>query len=334
MKFNKKIYIALILAIILISIGVLGYINISNYTFVEALYMTVITISTVGFGEVHPSTETEKLFTIFLIFTSIGIFAYIVSVLTEFIANGELIKELKLNRMHKKIQKLQGHSIVCGYGRNGRQAVIKLKSHNKQCVVIEDSKKLIKEIEKDGHFVVIGDATNDVILQRAGIKEADNLITTLPSDADNLFVILSARQFNKTATLISRASQDNSERKLKIAGADNVIMPDKLGGDHMAALVVSPDIIEFVDKLSLDGDCETNLEEILVNELPNKFINKTLRDLDLRQQTGCSVIGIKTATNDYVINPESNIVLVPDSKLIVLGRTEQIVKLRELYLHD
>ena len=327
---NNRIFTPIIFAAILVVVGVIGYMSISEYTFIEALYMTVITVSTVGFGEVHPSTNEEKIFTIILIFTSIGIFAYLIAEFTEFIANGTLMNEIKTKRMQKKIQNLEGHSIVCGYGRNGRQAAFKLRSHNKQCVIIEGSKKMILEIEKSGFLYVTGDATNDEVLQTAGIEKAANLITTLPSDADNLFVILSARQFNKKATLISRASKDTSEGKLKIAGANNVIMPDKLGGDHMASLVVSPDIIEFVDKLSLN-DCVTNLEEIVVNELLEEFKNKTLRDLDLRKETGCSVIGIKTADNQYVINPESNIKLLPDTKLIVLGRKEQITKLRKLY---
>ena len=334
MKFKNKIYRALFLAVILISIGVFGFMTISNYSFIEALYMTVITISTVGFGEVHPSTDAGKLFIVFLIITSIGIFAYIVSVLTEYIANGKFIEELKIKRMQKKIENLNNHSIVCGYGRNGRQAAYKLRFHNKNCIIIEGDKKMIKEIEEDGFSYIRGDATNDHILLKAGIKNAKNLITTLPSDADNLFVILSARQFNKNATLISRASHDGSERKLKIAGANNVIMPDKLGGDHMASLVVSPDIIEFIDRLSLDGECDTNLEEIIVNELPKHFVNKTLRDLDLRKETGCSIIGIKTPEKKYIINPESNVKLLPDSKLIVLGDSIQINKLRELYLHE
>lgn len=328
---NNRIFTPIIFAAILVVVGVIGYMSISEYTFIEALYMTVITVSTVGFGEVHPSTNEEKIFTIILIFTSIGIFAYLIAEFTEFIANGTLMNEIKTKRMQKKIQNLEGHSIVCGYGRNGRQAAFKLRSHNKQCVIIEGSKKVILEIEKSGFLYVTGDPTNDEVLQTAGIEKAANLITTLPSDADNLFVILSARQFNKKATLISRASKDTSERKLKIAGANNVIMPDKLGGEHMASLVVSPDIIEFVDKLSLTDDCATNLEEIVVNELPEEFKNKTLRDLDLRKETGCSVIGIKTADNQYVINPESNVKLLPDTKLIVLGRKEQITKLRKLY---
>jgi len=331
MRIKNKLFSVLLLAISLISIGVIGYMNIGHYTFVEALYMTVITISTVGFGEVHPSTDSEKLFTIFLIFTSIGIFAYIVSVITEYIANGRFFEELKIKKMQKKIQNLTGHTIVCGYGRNGRQAATKLKSNGKICVVIEGSKKMIKEIEDAGLLYVNGDATNDDILKKAGIKSAENLIATLPSDADNLFIILSSRQYNNKATLISRASNDTSERKLRIAGADNVIMPDKLGGDHMASLVVSPDIIEFVDRISLNGVCDTNLEEIIVNNLPKEFINKTLLDLDLRRKTGCSVIGMKTRDNEYIVNPDTDVKLLPDTKLIVLGDMDQILKLKELF---
>ncbi len=331
MKIKNKLITVLLLAFVLIGIGIIGYMNIGNYTFVDALYMTVITISTVGFGEVHPSSEYEKLFTIFLIFTSIGIYAYIVSVVTEYIANGKFLDELKFKRMQKKIQNLKGHTIVCGYGRNGKQAVLKLKNHGKACVIIESDKEILKIIDAANFLSVEGNATNDDILVKAGIRNASNLITTLPSDADNLFVVLSARQYNGNATLISRASNDTSERKLRIAGADNVIMPDKLGGDHMASLVVSPDIIEFVDKLSLNGDCMTNLEEVIVNKLPKEFINKTLSDLDLRRKTGCSVIGVKTSDNEYIINPESNVKLVPNSKLIVLGREDQIKKLQELF---
>jgi len=331
MKIKNKLIGVLILGITLVSIGVIGYMYISDYTFIEALYMTIITISTVGFGEIRPSNDYGKLFSIFLILTSIGIYAYMLSVITEYIANGKFLGELKFKRMQNKIKKLKGHTIVCGYGRNGKQAVTKLNSHDIDCVIIESDKEILTIIESLGYLFIEGNATNDDVLEKAGIHNASNLIATLPSDADNLFIVLSARQFNKNATLISRASNDTSERKLRIAGADNVIMPDKLGGDHMASLVVSPDLIEFVDKLSINGDCDTNLEEILVNNLPNEFINKTLRDLDLRRKTGCSVIGVKTSDNNYIINPESDLKLAPDSKLIILGREDQIIKLHELF---
>ena len=178
---------------------------------------------------------------------------------------------------------------------------------------------------------VKGDATNDDFLQKAGVKRAANLITALPSDADNLYVVLSARQFNPKMTIISRASKDTSERKLRVAGADNIIMPDRIGGDHMASLVVLPDIIEFVDKLTSDGNCQTNLKEIEVNKLPERYLNKTILDLDLRRKTGCSVIGFKTPDNEYQINPEVDTKLISGSKLIVLGRKEQMEKLQEVF---
>jgi voltage-gated potassium channel len=331
MKIKNKLYNVLFLTFVLLTVGATGYMLLGDYSIIDALYMTVITISTVGFREVHPLSDAEKLFTIFLILTSISIFGYIISVVTEFIANGGFLEELKMKRVQKKIQKLEQHSIVCGYGRNGRQAVIKLCKNDETCVVIESDKDLVREIEDLGIICVTGDATDDTILEKAGIKAAANLITTLPRDSDNLYVVLSARQYNANVTIISRASRDTSERKLKIAGANNVIMPDRLGGDHMASLVVSPDIIEFVDKLSLDGNCDTNLQEILIDDLPNEFINMTLLKLDLRRRTGCSVIGFKTPENEYIVNPEPETELIPNSKLIVLGRKEQIEKLQDLF---
>ena len=166
---------------------------------------------------------------------------------------------------------------------------------------------------------------------RAGIEKASNLITALPSDADNLFVVLTASQLNKDVYIISRASKESSYSKLKIAGADNVIMPDKLGGDHMASLVTTPDVIEFVDRLTIEGETTANLEEIAVDDLPKKYFNKTILDLDLRKETGCTVIGFIKPDKEYIINPEADCVLIEGSHLIVLGRPEQIIKLRELF---
>jgi voltage-gated potassium channel len=233
--------------------------------------------------------------------------------------------------VQKTIEKLEGHTIVCGFGRNGKQAIVKLKNYQKEYVVIERNKNLIEKLDTEEILNVEGDATTDEILIKAGIKRAKNLITALSSDADNLFVVLSARQLNKDCTIISRASKESSYSKLKIAGADNVIMPDKLGGNHMASLVVTPDVIEFVDRLTIEGETTANLEEIAVNELPKMYLNKTILDLDLRKKTGCTVIGFRTPDKDYIINPDASIKLVADTHLIVLGRPEQIMKLRELF---
>lgn len=329
--FQSKLYKALILLLFVIIIGVFGYMYFSDDTLINALYMTVITITTVGFGEIHPLSENEKLFTIFLILMSIIILGYAATILTEYLASGELLERIKFKKVQKKIEKLNKHTIVCGYGRNGKQAVTKLTQFKMPLVIIENDDERIEELEDAKLLFIKGDATKDEILEKAGLVNAKNLITALPSDADNLYVVLSAKQQNKKMTIVSRASDDSSDSKLRIAGADNIIMPDKLGGDHMASLLVTPDIVEFVDKLAIDADNATHLKEILIENLPSEFLLKSIRDLDLRKKTGCTVIGFKTPENEYVINPEADTKLISNSKLIVLGSTDQILRLNKMF---
>lgn len=328
---DSKINKTLLLVGITIVIGTLGYIFLSGYSVVDALYMTIITITTVGFGEVKPFTPEEKLFTICLILLSITIFGYAISTFSEYLVSGKLFNHFKHKRIVKKIGDLEGHTIVCGFGRNGKQAITKLKNYNQQFVVIENNKEIIEQLEELELLNIEGDATTDEVLIKAGIKKAANLITALPKDADNLFVVLTARQLNPKFKIISRASKESSYNKLKIAGADNVIMPDKIGGNHMASLVVTPDVIEFVDYLTVEGETTANLEEIAVDELPSQYINKTILDLDLRRQTGCTVIGLRKPNKDYEINPDASTVLVEGSHLILLGRKDQIKKLRDIF---
>jgi voltage-gated potassium channel len=330
-NFDSKIYTTLLLVASTIAVGTIGYMWLSHYTFIDAVYMTVITVTTVGFGELRPFSPEEKVFTIFLILTSITIFGYAISAFSEYLVSGKLFDHFKHRNVEKQINRLTGHTIVCGFGRNGKQAILKLSNYNKKIVVIENDKEIIDLLDAEEILNVQGDATTDEVLLRAGITNAANLITTLPSDADNLFVVLSARQLNKDFKIISRASNESSYSKLKIAGADNVIMPDKLGGNHMASLVTTPDVIEFVDRLTIEGETTANLEEIDVDTLPAKYLGKTILDLDLRRQTGCTVIGFRNPDKDYIINPEANSKLIQGSHLIVLGRPEQIIKLRELF---
>lgn len=319
------------LVLTIIALGTFGYMFLSHYNFVDALYMTVITVTTVGFGELEPFSPEEKIFTIFLILTSITVFGYAVSSFSEYLVSGKLFEHFKHRKVEKQIGHLKGHTIVCGYGRNGKQAILKLNNYNKKFVVVEKNKLMIDSLEVEGILNIEGDATLDETLLKAGIENAAFLITTLPSDADNLFVVLTASQLNKKCKIISRAANESSYKKLKFAGASNVIMPDKLGGDHMASLVTTPDVIEFVDRLTIEGETTANLEEIAVDDLPKKYINKTILDLDLRKQTGCTVIGFRNPDKDYIINPEADIKLIQGSQLIVLGRPEQILKLRELF---
>lgn len=302
-----------------------------KYSFIDALYMTIITITTIGFGEVHPFGTGEKIFTIGLIVSSLFTFGYAVSLFSEYLISGQFFDQLKTKKVQKKIEKLQGHTIVCGYGRNGKQAISKLHSYNQKLVVVEKYDDIIKELDEHEILNIQGDATTDEALLKAGILNADYLITVLPSDADNLFVVLTASQLNKKCKIISRASEESSCSKLKIAGADNVIMPDKLGGAHMASLVVTPDVIEFVDRLTIEGDTTANLEEIQIDNLPTEYLNRTILDLDIRKKTGCTVIGYRRKNKEYIINPEASLSLKAGGSLIVLGRPEQIIKLRELF---
>tara|TARA_R110002012_G_scaffold309643_2_gene516810 strand:+ start:806 stop:1828 length:1023 start_codon:yes stop_codon:yes gene_type:complete len=331
---KSRIYTAFLLLFLLLSFGVSGFVLLADYSIVNAVYMTVITITTVGFGEVAPLNDEAKLFTVILILTSVVVVGYALSVITEYILSKNNLEELKQKKMQKTIDNFSDHIIICGYGRNGKQAATKLLAHNKPFVIVEKSNEIIQKFESLEVPFVLGNANEDDVLIKAGIRRAKTLITALPDDADNLFVVLSARQINADLQIISRASQETSYNKLKLAGANNVILPDRIGGDHMASLVVVPDLIEFIDNLSIVGKSDINIEEIKIEKLYNANEIRTIKDLDLRNKTGCTVIGFKGENGEYIVNPEAEIRLVPNSKIVVLGRPEQIQKLNSLYNID
>ncbi|SIS95814.1 voltage-gated potassium channel [Zobellia uliginosa] len=328
--FRSKVYIAIALMLGVLSLGVFGYRYLSDLTWVDALYMTIITVTTVGFSEVGPMDTQEKIFTVVLIVLSVFIFAFAISVITEYILSRSSLQELKRKKVKNKIDSLSGHVIVCGFGRNGMQAVERLRAYEKPFVVIEKDREVIEKYEEELLFVE-GDANEDEILLAAGLDRAQHLITALPDDAANLFVVLSARQLNKDLFIVTRASLVNSQKKLLLAGADKVIMPDKIGGDHMASLIVMPDLITFMDKLGVEGEHTTNLEEVAIEDFKDQVECNSLRDLDLRKRTGCTIIGYIEPDGNYIINPEADLQLQPKSKVIVLGRPEQIRKLNEMF---
>ena len=328
--FRSRIYLALFLTAMVLIMGITGYRFIAGFTWVEALYMTIITVSTVGYKEVRPLSTEEQLFTVVLITASIFIVAYTISVVTEYILSRNNLQLLKKRKVKQQIEKLENHVIVCGFGRNGAQAAVRLKAYKRPFVVIEKDREIIEKHEEDILFVE-GDANEDEVLREAGVHRAKFLIVTLPDDAANLFVVLSARQLNSDLFIVSRASQITSQKKLELAGANKVIMPDKIGGDHMASLVVLPDLITFMDKLSMEGGDTTNLEEVQIEDFTDQLNCNTLRDLDLRKKTGCTIIGYVKPDGTYIINPEADMPLEPKSKVIVLGRPDQIRKLNEMF---
>ena len=327
--FRFVVPVGILLALVVV--GTIGYIIIDGYSLFDAFYMTIITVATVGYGEVAPLSTAGKLFTVFLIITSFGTFAYAVSSITRFVMDGEFNQLYKNKKLNAAIEKLTGHVIICGFGRNGRQAAHVLKKHNRRFVVVENSAVVTETItHKFSDLVINGDSTKDETLIKAGILRAKALITTLPIDADNLFIVLTAKHLNPDLIIISRASDDNSDTKLKIAGATNVIMPDRVGGAHMASLVMKPDVMEFIDFITAEGGDNINLEEIDFNTLSDGLHNKTLKDLEIRNKSGANIIGFKTAMGEYIVNPSADTKIIPQSKIFVLGTPEQIRKLKDI----
>lgn len=330
MKFKQTIYLPFVIILLLFVVGIVGYMFVEGLSFADALYMTVITISTVGYGEVRPLSPEGRLFTVALIMTSFGSFAYTITELTKYVIDGEFRRLLLHLRVDRSISKLKEHTIICGFGRNGKQAYQTLTENGIRCVVVEQKKELLQDlIETDKILYVEGDATHDDVLIRAGIKEARALITTLPNDADNLFVVLTARVTNPKLKIISRASEDNSDAKLRHAGVDNVIMPDRVGGAHMAQLVIKPDVVEFIDMLTGQAKVDTHIEEIPCGALPASYVGQNLRELNVRQNWGANIVGFKTAEGEYIFNPSPETRIQPHSKLFVLGTSKQISDMKK-----
>ena len=323
--FYKVIYASIVLFAIVVT-GTLGFMLVEGWSLLDSFFMTIITVSTVGFNEVNELSQAGQLFTAFLIIFSFGTFAYALTAITTYIASVEYKAYFKTL---KEVESMENHVIVCGYGRVGKQAVSQLNAHNKKYVILENSEKVIEKHSEDVLFLN-GNATVDEDLIKAEIKSAKALITTLPSDADNLFVVLSARELNPILTIISRASNVGSVKKLKIAGANNVIMPDSIGGSHMAFLVVTPDVVEFLDHISIQGSAEINLEEITFEDLPETFKRKSIGELNAQKLTGCNIIGYRSPGGEYMINPSSDIEIIPGSKLFVLGNPDQIKLLNSI----
>ncbi len=328
---NKlKIRLAIIVLLSIFVIGVSGYMIIEGDNLLNAIYMTVITVSTVGFGEIHYLSPSGKIFTIFLILSSVSTVAFALSVIVTHLVEGR-ISYFFTGQKSKYVKKMKDHIIICGFGRNGQQAAHELKANNFSFVVIEnDHEVILNHLEQDIEFIE-GDSTNDKILENANIKTAKSVITTLPNDANNLYVVLTARSLNPRLTIISRASDENSEKKLRMAGVDSVVMPEKVGGAHMATLVTKPDVIEFLEHLSVHSDDPTILEEITCDNFSEKYKDRTIYDTQIRKKTGANIVGYRNPHGKFILNPLPDTKLKPHSKLFVLGTPEQIEKMKDIF---
>lgn len=324
-----SLLLALSMLLFVVAGGTAGYIFIENYSFSDAVYMTVITLATVGYGEVVPLSPEGRVFTIFLIISGLGVFAYAITVLSSQIVEGRLKLLLNLQLYKTDGRKMENHVIVVGYGRNGRQAVNDLKAYKYRFIVVDSNKDALHGAGDNIPFIA-GDATDDDVLTRAGIQKARALLSCLPVDADNLFVVLTARSLNPGLTIISRAANASSEKKLRVAGVNSVVLPEQIGGAHMVKLVARHDILEFLEHLSVHGESPTTLEEVNCENLPPNLDRKTIHELDIRNRCGVNIIGLKTAEGEYIINPIPETPITKGSKLFILGNPEQIEKTRRL----
>ncbi len=332
----KRLLIALGLALVSLVVGTVGFMTIGDLNLRQAFYMTTITFSTTGFEEVKPLTPAGEIFTSFYILFNLFVFAYFISVLSKYIFEGELQAIFKKYMSDKDLRKLDNHVIVCGFGRNGSKAYADLKANHEPVLVVEMDEQLLKTKAALGEVpntVIIGDATQDEVLKQAGIERAKAIITTLPKDADNVFVTLTARELNSNIQIIARASDKSTENKLYRAGANSVVMPDEIGGGHMANLVTRPVVIQFLEMLNGMGADKLVLEEIDFAHIRQQAAVVSIRELDIRNKTGVTVIAIKKNHNQIEISPGPDTQIGTDDVLILLGTEDQVKVFMRTFRH-
>lgn len=313
-----------------IAVGVIGYIKLLNVGFVDALYMTVITISTVGYGEVRPMTDASKLFSIFLIFLGLTTVGYGVTSLVSLFFEGEFKAAWRKKRMEAKTQEIRGHYIVCGAGDVGRTVIKCLREDAAGFVVIDEDEKRVEELEQAGIPAVLGNATSEEVLQRAGITRAKGIVCALPTDSENVFTVLTARQMNDGIYIVSRAVEPSAHGKLLKAGADKTISPNEIGGQRIAALLTRPSVISFLDVITHAGDITLDLEEVVIS--PRSGIaGKKLSEARIPEQTGLVVLALRRKSEDkFKFNPGSGEILNDGDTMVVLGTNEQVEQLNAM----
>ncbi len=303
--------------------GTLGYMLLEGWGLIESLYMTVITLSTVGFSEVRPLSQPGRIFTAGLIVAGVGAVTYLFAAISQYIISGELTGSLRKARMQQRIDALSGHYVICGYGRVGQQVQLDLQGKGQQCVVVEVSEDALKEAPPRTLYV-IGDAADDAVLQQAGIARAAGLVAATGDDATNLFVALSAHTLNLTLPIVARANDPATEPKLIRAGATHVISPYTLSGRRIARQLLYPSVTDFLDVVMHSGDLELWLEECRV-EAGSDLHDKTAQEAEVRKRTGANVLAVRRHDEGAIMtNPPMEMRFEPGDVLIALGTRSQL----------
>ena len=329
MERRVHLTISILLTVVLVFAGSAGYMIIEGWGLSDAMYMTVITLATVGYGEVHQVSTTGRLFTIILIFLGVGYFLYVGGNIVQFLVEDRIRIILGRRKLDKQIAKLKDHYIICGYGRIGRVLARYLTERYLNVVIIEKNVSRQAAMDEDGVLYLVGEATDENLLIRAGIKEAKGLITAVATDADNVFLTLIAKQLNPGLFIVARAIQNTAKRTIQAAGANKVISPYDLGARRMAHAILRPTVIKFLELAFTDESTDIQVEEIRVRST-SRLLNVALKDSGIRQKLDLIILTIKKADDTMIFNPKADTRIETDDTLVVVGRAKSVSQLEQM----
>ncbi len=314
--------------LLILFLGSLGFVWIEGWSFFDGLYMTVTTLTTVGYGEVHPLTHIGRIYNMLLILAGMGVILYIVGSLARAVVEGDIREALGKRKLLSRIRKLKGHYIICGFGRIGEIIARQLKERGIPLVVIENNPEHISRLEASGYSFVAGDATREDVLQEAGIERAIGLVAVVSSDAHNVYIILTARSLKPDLYIVARAEEAGSEQKLKRAGADRVESPYEIGGRKMAYTILRPTVTTFID-LTMQEGVDLSMEETAV-EATSALIGLALKDSGLRRDLNLIVVAIKRIDGEMLFNPSPDTRILAGDTLVLLGLRQNLEALEEM----
>ena len=325
---TPHLVIVVVLTVFLVGLGTTGYMVIEDWDVLDSLYMTVITLSTIGYGEVNPVSQTGRIFTLVLIVMGVGFFLYVIGNVVQFLVEGRIRLILGRHKLDKQIGQLNSHYIVCGYGRMGRAFCRYLIQKGLKFVVLEKNENRIPVMNTDHVLYIAGEATIEENLQKAGIKKASNLIATLGTDADNVLLVLLAKGMNPGLYVVARASQNASKKPLDTAGADVVVSPFDIGARRMAHAILRPNVIRFLEFAFADEDTDIHIEEITVAE-SSKLVGVPLMESGIRQDYNLMILSIIKADGEMVFNPSADTRIKSEQKVIVVGAIDDLGRLEK-----
>ncbi len=327
----RHLKISMGVLLVLVTLGITGYMTIEGWSLLDSLYMTIITLGTVGFREVHELSDYGKMFTIALIVFGVSVLGYIVGSLAQIMFEGQIQRIIGRKKVEKKIDSLKDHYIICGFGRIGQLICKEFSAKPIPFLVIEKHPEAHEKLHHEEYLHLRGDATEDETLLRAGIKRAKGLISVVTSDTENVYITLTARGLNPDLFILARSGEEGSEIKLRRAGANKVISPYVIGGSRMAQAILRPNVVDFIEIATGHEHLELQMEEIVI-PADSAFVGENLVSSGFRKETGVIIVGIKKVHGKMVFNPESHSKIEGGDTLIVLGNPSAIQKLEELVI--